>query len=147
MLLSKDLNEEGSFSFPVTFSSTFTSAEFDSSTGFDSKDRYTGGVPGNKIPYVPEMQYNLRAGLVFEKLSTFLNYHWQDDIFVDATNVSTINDYGIVDWSAFYEFSSGAKVFSKVSNLTDEMYATSDMPEGLRPGAPRIATIGLEFSF
>jgi len=147
LLLSKDFNDGGSFSLPITIASTFTNAEFETSTGIHAKDRYTGGEPGNKIPYVPEIQYNIRAGVIFEKLATFLNYHWQDDVFVNAVNNTIIDDYGVLDWSASYKLSEGASIFSKITNITDEIYASSDMPEGLRAGAPRIATIGLEFSF
>ena len=147
LLLSKDFNDGGSFSLPITIASTFTNAEFETSTGIHAKDRYTGGEPGNKIPYVPEIQYNIRAGVVFEKLATFLNYHWQDDVFVNAVNNTIIDDYGVLDWSASYKLSEGASIFSKITNITDEIYASSDMPEGLRAGAPRIATLGLEFNF
>ena len=98
----------------------------------------TQGEPGNKIPYVPEIQYNIRAGVIFEKLATFLNYHWQDDVFVNAVNNTIIDDYGVLDWSASYKLSEGASIFSKITNITDEIYASSDMPEGLRAGAQEL---------
>ena len=81
--------------------------------------------------------------MVFEKLATFLNYHWQDDVFVNAVNNTIIDDYGVLDCPASYKLSEGASIFSKITNITDEIYASSDMPEGLRAGAPRIATLGL----
>ena len=98
----------------------------------------TQGGTWHKIPYVPEIQYNIRAGVVFEKLATFLNYHWQDDVFVNAVNNTIIDDYGVIDWSASYKLSEGASIFSKITNITDEIYASSDMPEGLRAGAPEL---------
>lgn len=147
LLLSKDLNSGGSFSIPLTLATTFTNAKFDTSTGADSGDRYTGGSRGNKIPFVPEAQYNARLGFVFENWSSYLNYHWQNDVYVDAANRSKIDDYGTLDWSAFYDLKSGVTLFAKVTNITNEKYATSDMPDGLRPGAPRIASLGMEFNF
>ena len=147
LLLSGNLIPEGSFSVPFSLATTFTNAKFDTSTGADSGDRYTGGLKGNKIPYVPEIQYNARLGVVFEHWSSYLNYHWQDDVYVDAANSSKIDDYGTVDWSAFFDIKSGVTLFAKVTNLTDEKYATSDMPDGLRPGAPRVASLGMEFDF
>ena len=59
------------------------------------------GSPGNKIPYVPEVQYNIRLGLVYENWSSFFNYRWQDEVYTDAANSSIIDDYGTLDWSGF----------------------------------------------
>jgi Fe(3+) dicitrate transport protein len=147
LMLSKDLVADASFSVPLSISSTFTNAEFDTATKADTGDRYAGGSPGNKIPYVPEIQYNIRLGLVYENWSSYLNYHWQDEVYTDAVNSSIIDDYGTLDWSGFYDIKPGVTLFAKVTNLADEKYAVSDMPDGLRPGAPRVATLGMEFDF
>ena len=61
--------------------------------------------------------------------------------------VPIIDDYGTLDWSGFYDIKPGVTIFAKVTNLADEKYATSDMPDGFRPGAPRVATLGMEFDF
>jgi len=147
LMLSKDLASNSSFSVPLSISSTFTNAEFDTATKPDAEDRYAGGSPGNKIPYVPEVQYNIRLGLVYENWSSYLNYHWQDEVYIDAANSSIIDDYCTLDWSGFYDIKPGVTIFAKVTNLADEKYAVSDMPDGLRPGAPRVATLGMEFDF
>jgi Fe(3+) dicitrate transport protein len=147
LMLSKDLASNSSFSVPLSISSTFTNAEFDTATKPDAEDRYAGGSPGKKIPYVPEVQYNIRLGLVYENWSSYLNYHWQDEVYTDAANSSIIDEYGTLDWSGFYDIKPGVTLFAKVTNLTDEKYVTSDMPDGLRPGAPRVASLGMEFNF
>ena len=100
-LISKNLNEAGTFGIPVSVTATFTNGEFDTTTGQDSEDRYSGGLPGNQIPYISDFQYNIRAGLEFEKWHTYLNYHWQDDVFTDATNQNKINDYGVFELVCF----------------------------------------------
>ena len=41
----------------------------------------------------------------------------------------------------------GVTVFSKVTNLTDEVYAHSVLPDGYRVGAPRIWSVGMSFDF
>ena len=147
LMLSKDMVTDTSFSVPLSISSTFTNAEFDTATKADAGDRYAGGSPGNKIPYVPEVQYNIRLGVVYENWSSYLNYHWQDEVYTDAANSSIIDDYGTLDWSGFYDLKPGVTLFAKVTNLADEKYAVSDMPDGLRPGAPRVASLGMEFDF
>jgi len=147
LMLSKDLNQEGSFQVPLSVAATFTHAEFKSSTGFNSEDRYSGGTSGNRIPYVPDFQYNARIGIVFESWSSYLNYHWQDDVYTNASNDTQINEYGILNWSGFYLLSDGIEIFAKITNLMDKKYVASDMPDGLRPGAPRTTSLGVEFNF
>lgn len=147
LMLSKDLNQEGSFQVPLSVAATFTHAEFKSSTGFNSEDRYSGGTSGNRIPYVPDFQYNARIGIVFESWSSYLNYHWQDDVYTNASNDTQINEYGILNWSGFYLLSDGIEIFAKITNLRDKKYVASDMPDGLRPGAPRTTSLGVEFNF
>jgi Fe(3+) dicitrate transport protein len=152
-VLGTDLSPAGGIGVPVQFSITLTDAEFDSETRTDGESRYEGGLPGNSIPFVADVQYNLRGGLVFDKLSTYLNYHWQDDVYVNAANTAPdnfdaqIKPYGVLDWSAFYQISEGVSLFGKVTNLADEEYAVSDLPDGLRPGAPRITSVGMSFDF
>jgi outer membrane receptor protein involved in Fe transport len=53
----------------------------------------------------------------------------------------------VLDWSGFYEIKEGVTAFAKVTNLGDEVYTMSDLPDGYRPGAPRIWSIGMEFDF
>jgi Fe(3+) dicitrate transport protein len=142
---------------PLEAAVTFTTAEFDttmSSTDDDAENRYDNATKGNKLPFIPDLQFNLRAGLEFEKLSTYLNYHWQDEVYVNGSNTIEITgfdaklpDYGVLNWSAFYEVTENVTLFGKITNLTDEKYAVSDLPDGYRPGAPRIASLGLEFDF
>mgnify|MGYP003969698855 FL=1 len=142
---------------PLEAAFTFTNAEFGttmSSADDDKENRYDNAVSGNKLPFIPEFQLNVRGGLEFEKLSTYLNYHWQDDVFVNGSNSSEIDgfaaklpDYGVLNWSAYYEIKEGVTLFGKVTNLTDETYAVSDLPDGYRSGAPRIASMGMEFNF
>ncbi|MBT5378116.1 MAG: TonB-dependent receptor [Opitutae bacterium] len=152
-LISTDLNRNGEFSVPVGIAVTWTNAEFESTTRTDGESRYEGGASGNAIPFIPDLQYNLRAGLVYDKFSTFLNYSYQDSVFVNASNTAEngfdakIDSYSVLDWSATYQISEDLSVFGKVTNLTDKDYAVSDLPEGLRPGAPRLFQLGASYKF
>jgi outer membrane receptor protein involved in Fe transport len=131
----------------LSFGVTFTNAEFDTATESDGETRYDGGQPGSSIPYIPDLQFNIRGGIVSESFSTFLNYHWQDKVFVSAANTSSLDEYSTLDWSAFYTISEGVGIFAKVTNITDEEYIMSDLPDGFRSGAPRLASLGMEFDF
>jgi Fe(3+) dicitrate transport protein len=160
VVIGTDLGNE-SIGIPLQASMTFTDAQFDTtmddgSNGDDDikEDRYDEATAGNKLPYIPDFQINLRAGIELEKLSTYLNYHYQDSVYVDATNTApfpgfdaTSQAYGVLDWSGFYEIKEGITAFAKITNLTDEKYAVSDLPDGYRPGAPQIWSLGMEFDF
>jgi Fe(3+) dicitrate transport protein len=156
ILLAKDFGND-SIGVPLQFALTYTKAEYGTSMNSakdDAEDRYDNATEGNKIPFIPELQFNVRGGLVFDKLSTYLNYHWQDEVYVNGSNTREITDfdatipgYGVIDWSGFYEIKDGVTAFAKVTNLGDEVYTMSDLPDGYRPGAPRIWSIGMEFDF
>jgi outer membrane receptor protein involved in Fe transport len=91
--------------------------------------------------------FNLQGGLEFENSRTYLNYHYQDQVFTSGYNKHKLGAYGILNWSGFYDISENVTIFSKVTNLTDEVYAQSALPGGLRPGQPRIWSLGMEFDF
>lgn len=156
ILLAANLGND-SVGVPLQAAVTYTNAEFGTNMEAlkdDPENRYDNASKGNKIPFIPELQYNIRAGLELEKFSTYLNYHWQDKVYVNGSNSieingfdSTIPSYGILDWSGFFEIKEGVSAFAKVTNLADEEYAMSDLPDGYRPGAPRIWSIGMEFDF
>ena len=154
ILLANDFGND-SVGIPLQLGLTYTNAEYGTSNFQNSsKDRYDNATEGNSIPFIPELQYNIRGGLVFDKLSTYLNYHWQDKVYVNGSNTveipnfdETIPSYGVLDWSGFYEIKGGITAFAKVTNLGDKVYTVSDLPEGYRPGAPRIWSLGMEFNF
>ena len=146
VLLATDLGRNMAIGIPLSFAATFTDSEFDvvsgSGTGY-----WSDAAVGNELPYIPDFQYNLRGGLVFDKFSTYLNYHYQADVYTSADNVGKLEEYGVLDWSAFYTIKEGVTVFGKVTNLADKEYAVSHMPDGYRPGAPQVASFGMSFDF
>ena len=156
VLVATDLGSEG-MGIPVSISATFTDTEFEN--GFDPNS-YSGGASdlakqqwwlanskGKQFPYIADTLINLRGGLEFEKLSTYLNYHWQDSVFTNELNDHELDAYGVLDWSAFYDITENVTVFGKVTNLTDEVYAHSILPGGYRPGQPQSWSLGMEFDF
>ena len=146
VLLGTDLGSNAGVNIPVTISATFTNTEFDRVAG-SGTGMYSGAAVGNEFAWIPDTMLNARAGLEFEKASSYLNYHWQDDVWTSAANTDLLDGYGILDWSGFYEINEGVTLFAKVTNVADKEYAHSTLPAGYRPGAPRIASFGFEFDF
>ena len=147
-----DFGNEG-FGFPVSVSATFTDSEFETAAdgfGYDwGDDGISGNEVGNEFAYIPDTMFNIRAGLEFDKFSTYLNYFHQSDIFTNADNTDEykLDSYGILNWSGFVKVNDSTTLFTKVTNLTDEVYAHGIAPDGYRPGAPRIVSVGMEFDF
>jgi len=144
--LATDLGTDGGFGIPVSASFTFTNTEFESSTA-PTTGYLSGASAGNEFPYVPDFMMNLRGGLVFDKASTYLNFHYQGSSYTDGANSNELNKYGSLDWSAFYDVSEGVTVFTKVTNLTDETYVQSVLPDGYRVGKPRAMSVGMSYDF
>ena len=144
--LATDLGTDGGFGIPVSASFTFTNTEFESSTA-PTTGYLSGASAGNEFPYVPDFMMNLRGGLVFDKASTYLNFHYQGSSYTDGANSNELNKYGSLDWSAFYDVSEGVTVFTKVRNLTDETYVQSVLPDGYRVGKPRAVSVGMSYDF
>jgi len=144
--LATDLGTDGGFGIPVSASFTFTNTEFESSTA-PTTGYLSGASAGNEFPYVPDFMMNLRGGLVFDKASTYLNFHYQGSSYTDGANSNELNKYGSLDWSAFYDVSEGVTVFTKVTNLTDETYVQSVLPDGYRVGKPRAVSVGMSYDF
>ena len=144
--LATDLGTDGGFGIPVSASFTFTNTEFESSTA-PTTGYLSGASAGNEFPYVPDFMMNLRGGLVLDKASTYLNFHYQGSSYTDGANTNELNKYGSLDWSAFYDVSEGVTVFTKVTNLTDETYVHSVLPDGYRVGKPRAVSVGMSYDF
>lgn len=144
--LATELGTDGGFGIPVSASFTFTNTEFESSTA-PTTGYLSGASAGNEFPYVPDFMMNLRGGLVFDKASTYLNFHYQGSSYTDGANSNELNKYGSLDWSAFYDVSEGVTVFTKVTNLTDETYVQSVLPDGYRVGKPRAVSVGMSYDF
>ena len=144
--LATDLGTDGGFGIPVSASFTFTNTEFESSTA-PTTGYLSGASAGNEFPYVPDFMMNLRGGLIFDKASTYLNFHYQGSSYTDGANSNELNKYGSLDWSAFYDISEGVTVFTKVTNLTDETYVHSVLPDGYRVGKLRAISVGMSYDF
>lgn len=150
------------FSNPYYFAFTYTNAELDGdSNSTDAESIFSGGVDGNKVPYVPEFQFSVGSSLEFEKWGVGVDGYYVDSTFTTANNTSAqVNDNGapdarfgktdsffIVDLSAHYKPRENTKIFVNLHNVGDQEYIVSRHPHGPRPGRPFTVLAGLELSF
>ncbi len=126
-------------SFPVSVAYTYTSTEFKAST---ASDIFGDINVGDEIPYVPEQQLFVSAGVVYDNwgVTADLNYVGETRGLPGQGPIPAlelIDSRAIIDLAAHYEIADGIKILLKVENLFDEDYVASRRPYGARPGKPR----------
>jgi Fe(3+) dicitrate transport protein len=140
----------GSFDFPVGLKYTWTNeAEF--KNAFDSGFDPWGQVEiGDALPYIPEHQLRLSAGLASERFRTTLAANYIGKMRSKAGQGAyipeeTIDSHIVWDAIATWNFTESLSTYIKVDNLLDETYVAARRPAGVRPGLPRTAYVGLTY--
>ena len=140
-----------SFELPVSLKYTWTNeAEF--KNAFDSGFDPWGNVKaGDALPYSPEHQLRLSAGLESERFRVNLAANYVGKMRTKAGQgayepKSSIESHVVWDAIATWSFTESLSTYIKVDNLLDETYVASRRPSGVRPGLPRTAYLGLTFS-
>lgn len=148
------------FRTPISFAFTYTDAYLQSFTA-PGTDVFSGAVPGNRIPYVPEFQFNLTGGIEYAKWGFFTSVTYVDKTFTSASNATgpvnptgaPDNRFGMtdsfvtVDFSLNYQLNDNVKIFGYIQNAFDDKYIAARLPSGPRSGAPRMVGVGLEAAF
>ncbi len=139
-------------SVPLGVSWTWTAeAEFDNS--FESNFDPWGDVQnGDEIPYIPEHQGRVYAGLAGNRWEMNVNVTYQDEVRTVAGSGSTpsdesTDDFLTVDLLGRWDATDWVSLVLKVNNLFDETYIVSRRPAGVRPGIDRQAFVGANFHF
>ncbi|MBB6226811.1 Fe(3+) dicitrate transport protein [Polymorphobacter multimanifer] len=139
------------FEVPVSLVYTYTDARFQ--TAFASSYAPWGTVAiGDRLPYIPEHQIAVNAGLQLDRLrfDTTLNYVSKARATAGQggiTGLDLIDDRILVDLSAGFDLRPGVSLFGTVSNVFNVAYNASFSPDGARPGAPRMAMGGVKLRF
>ena len=151
------------FRTPLTFAFTYTDAtlEGDASSA-DPESIFAGGRDGNRLPYIPEWQFNLTGGIEWERFRGYASLTWVDDVFASANNSSAqvnpvtgtpdarfgkVDSFTTLDLSLYFQLREGLDLFVYGQNVLDEEYLVSRLPHGPRPGAPATYGVGIEARF
>ncbi|TCI90726.1 TonB-dependent receptor domain-containing protein [Tenacibaculum sp. M341] len=132
----------------------YTTSEYSSNT--------SESVDGNKVEFIPEVNFKTGVSFGYGNLLTSLQYSYLSEQFTDATNSEynplnndrvdgAIPSYDILDFSASYSFTENIKLEAGVNNLLDNSYftrrATGYPGPGIIPSAPRNWYTTLQFKF
>jgi Fe(3+) dicitrate transport protein len=151
------------FRNPYSIAFTYTNATLDGDANSnDAESIFAGGRDGNEVPYIPDFLISFTAGLETNKFRAYLNASYADETFTSATNLSLeinpntgngdtrfgkTDSYFIVDVGVHYELFENVEIFGTINNLFEDQYISSRHPQGARPGAPRLARVGVQYKF
>lgn len=159
----------GGYRLPMRLSVTYTDAEIandvtGTGAGGEVESIFSGARKGAELPYIPEWQASLSAGLERGIWSLALAAQYVDRSFATALNTEdtlvlagadtlvqdarggVIPSFVTVDLTGSLQMSPRTRLFANVFNLLDREYEVSRLPEGPRPGAPITVLVGAEFS-
>ena len=147
---------------PLHLGLTLTDATLDGDArNTDVESLFEGGRDGAEVPYIPDYQLNVQAGLEFGKLGAYASLTYVPETFTSASNnrsqvtaegkpdarVGTTDSYFLTDLSIRYQLRDNTTLFGGIRNLFDKEYVASRHPHGPRPGLPRFFNGGVEFNF
>lgn len=139
------------YSFPINFNYTYTQAEFQNS--FNSAFDEWGNVSaGDELPYIPEHQFFVSAGVVAPKWEVHVAGKYVDEMRTQAGSGSIPSGQGtdehfVVDVAGEYEVIDNTRLFFTADNIFDAEYVSARRPAGARPGKPMTALAGIKFKF
>jgi Fe(3+) dicitrate transport protein len=147
---------------PLRIGATYTQSEITSSAASaDAESIFSGGQPGNELPYIPEFTASAGLGVEYRGFGLYLDATYSGEMYGTASNSTDQIDfegnpdarYGktedaiIVDLSLQYQVNENIRLVAGISNLTDEEYIVSRLPYGARSNQPRSYFGGLEIRF
>ena len=137
-------------SFPIKLSATYTSASFDSSILSTNREWGLGQIiPGDPLPYIPELMASINIGLKYKKITSNLFYSYKSSIFDQAAASGQIEipSFSTLNLNTRYQVDKKLGVYLNVENLLGNEYVSSLRPFGFRPGAPRWVSLGATYTF
>ena len=119
------------------------------STGIADTAFFGDVSAGDPIPYIPENQLQLSAGLETSVWQVNASISYVDEVCTLAScgQFDRTDDALTLDLAANYLLNNKVKLFSRLENASDEQDILGRQPYGARPNKGRTASIGIEMSF
>ncbi|MEM7646022.1 MAG: TonB-dependent receptor plug domain-containing protein [Pseudomonadota bacterium] len=149
VLFSKDFYF-GNISVPVKLNGTYTQTEFKNEFVSTVNEWGSGTVsPGDPIPYIPEVQGNLTMGLNWKPFRFGLNINYQGSMADQAVALDRrdIPERWVLDFNMAFQWTPSSAIKFRMDNVTDEKYAVSRRPAGVRPGRPQMFFLSFDYGF
>ncbi len=146
-LLTTDLTPYRSFSIPLSFVYTYIDSEFD--TDIADTDFFGDVSKGDPIPYIPEHQLRISAGIEQTRWRAYVSANYVDGVCVRAScgDFERTDDTLTVDIAGHYLFNDRLALFGRVENVTGDEDILGRHPYGARPNKGRSFTGGVRITF
>ena len=146
-MLQVNLTPKQTFSAPLSLVYTYIDSEFDS----DIADTdYFGDVnKGDPIPYIPEHQLRISAGIEQTRWNAYLSIDYVDEVCARAAcgEFERTDNSLNVDIAGRYLFNDKVTLFGRIENVTGEEAILGRHPYGARPNKGRTLSGGLRVTF
>lgn len=135
------------WALPLEFAVTALNAEFDSDIA--DTDFFGDVAAGDRLPYVAEIQANLRVGLEADRWRGFVNVSHTGDTCVRASCLvdERSDAFTLVDASVHFDFTRALTAYTRVDNVFDEIALVARQPYGARPLRDRQYSLGIRYRF
>lgn len=137
---------------PLRASYTFTYTELQSVIENTPNPQYAGGQPGDHLPYVPEHQVSVQAGVEMRDFglnvaASYVGEMWEavgsGDELVPVPRTEAMF---LLDATAYLQIFEGVRLYVRGENLTLTQVITARHPFGARPNRPFLVQGGLRLS-
>ena len=120
LLLSTNLSPSQNFSTPLSFVYTYMDAEFD--TDIADTDFFGDVSKGDPIPYIPEHQFRVSAGIEQSRWGANISANYVDEVCVRAScgEFERADDTLTVDIAANFLFNDRITLFGRIENVTGD---------------------------
>ena len=147
VLLSANLTPDRSFSLPLSFVYTYIDAEFD--TDIADTDFFGDVSKGDPIPYIPEQQLRVSAGIEQSRWAAYISANYVDEVCVRAScaDFERTDAALTVDIAANFRYNDRISLFGRMENVTGEEDILGRHPYGARPNKDRTAIAGVRIGF
>ena len=146
-LLQTNLTPNRTFSTPLSFVYTYIDSEFD--TDIADTDFFGDVSKGDPIPYIPEHQLRISAGIEQSRWNAYVSANYVDEVCVRAScsEFERTDDTLTVDIAGHYLFNDRIVLFGRMENVTGEEDILGRHPYGARPNKGRTVTGGVRVTF
>jgi len=130
---------------PISLSYTLLNGEFD--TDIADTDFFGDVSAGDALPYIPDHQALLTAGLERDALSVYARANYVDEVCTrgSCAQFERSDSFVNVDVSAHYALSDRFTLYGKWENALDHSAIVARQPYGARPLKDRSVSLGFRF--
>lgn len=136
-------------SIPLRASYTFTYTELRTAIADAPNPQYAGGEPGDHLPYVPEHQLGVQAGVELRDFGINVAASYVSEMWEAVGNgdevvpVPRTDGHFLLDATAYLQVFEGVRLYVRGENLTLTQAIVSRRPFGARPNRPFLIQAGL----